>query len=133
MASRHVEDAVQAYLTANWTTAPILVENAEGETPTDGSPFIRLQFPVANVDRWAIDRRHYREAGGFRLIMAMARGTGTQLAREWGEQLATLFRDRKFDGVETKVPSEPFTDEQSDQGNYFLASMIVPYTYNFDG
>ena len=49
------------------------------------------------------------------------------------KRLAALFRDRKFDGVETKVPSEPFTDEQSDQGNYFLASMIVPYTYNFDG
>lgn len=133
MASRHVEDAVQAYLTANWTTAPVLTENSEGETPADGSAFVRLQFPIAEVTRWAVDRRHYREEGGFRLLIAIQRGMGTGLARVWGEELAALFRDRKFDGVETKVPSEPFTDEQSDQGNYFLASMVVPYTYNFDG
>ena len=77
MASRHVEDAVQAYLTANWTTAPVLTENSEGETPADGSAFVRLQFPIAEVTRWAVDRRHYREEGGFRLLIAIQRGMGT--------------------------------------------------------
>jgi len=133
MASKHVEDAVQAYLVANWTTAPVLVENELGEGPEDGSPFVRLQFPASSVDRPFIDRRYYREEGGFRLVLAVERGIGTPKIREWGDQLADLFRDKQFDGVITKVPSEPFTDDLSDQGNYFVGTMIVPYEYRFEG
>jgi hypothetical protein len=54
MASKAVEDAVDAYLAANWTHAgvcPIFVENEQGEIPADGSAFLKLQYPVANVER----------------------------------------------------------------------------------
>ena len=133
MASKHAEQAVQTYLTSNWASAPVLTENTLGEAPSDGSPFVRLQFPIAETSRWPIDQRYYREEGGFRLIIAVERGIGTEKVRQWGEELATLFRDRTFDGVTTQVPSEPFTDDLSDQGNYFLATMIVPYTYDHTG
>jgi hypothetical protein len=133
MASRHVEEAVQAYLTTGWTDAPILVENEQGEGPEDGSPFVRLQFPASNVARWPVDQRYYREEGGFRLVIAVERGIGTQKIRDWGEELAELFRDREFDGVITRAPSEVFTDDDSDTGNYFVGTMIVPYEYNFSG
>jgi hypothetical protein len=88
---------------------------------------------VADVNRWPVDTRYYREEGGFRLVLAVERGIGTAKIREWGEELAALFRDREFDGVTTQVPSEPFTDDLSDQGNYFMATMVVPYFYNFVG
>jgi|SRR5215207_152492 len=133
MASRHVEEAVEAYLTANWATSPVIVENAEGEAPQDGSPFLRLQFPLSNTNRWPINSRSYRESGGFRLVIAVERGAGTTKIRQWGETLAALFRDREFGGIETQAPSEPFTDDLSDEGNYFVGTMIVPYTYNFEG
>jgi hypothetical protein len=133
MASKHVEEAVQAYLAAGWSDAPILVENEQGEGPEDGSPFVRLQFPASSVSRWPIDRRYYREEGGFRLVLAVERGIGIQKIRDWGAELAELFRDREFDGVITRVPSEVFTDDDSDVGNYFVGTMIVPYEYSFVG
>jgi hypothetical protein len=131
MASRHVEEAVEQYLTANWAQSVVIVENAQGEAPQDGSPFLRLQFPLSNTNRWPVNQRYYREEGAFRIVIAVERGSGTQKIREWGETLAALFRDREFNGIETQVPSEPFTDDLSDEGNYFVGSMIVPYTYNF--
>lgn len=133
MASRHVEEAVEAYLAANWVASPVIVENAQGEAPQDGSPFLRLEFPLSNTNRWPINSRFYAESGGFRIVIAVESGTGTAKIREWGETLATLFREREFGGIKTQVPSEPFTDDLSDEGNYFVGAMIIPYTYNFEG
>lgn len=133
MASRAVEDAIDAYLTANWSTSPILTENQQGEVPGDGSGFIILQFPVSNVERVAVNERLYREEGGFRIVIAVPRGVGTGTIRQWGETLAALFRDTRVGPVECRVPSEPFTDDQSDRGLYFQGSMIVPFERYFSG
>jgi hypothetical protein len=67
MASRAAEDAIDAYLATNWTETAVLTENESD--PLDGSPFIRLQFPWANVERFAVDRRGYLETGAFRIII----------------------------------------------------------------
>jgi len=133
MASKATEDAIESYLTANWTNSPILTENAEGETPADGSPYIVLQFPAANVRRLPISNRHYQVEGGFRIVINVQRGSGTATIREWGEDLATLFRDQNVNGVKCVTASEPFTDEESDQGNYFQGAMVIEYTRDFDG
>src|SRR3954467_15538734 len=133
MASKYVEDTIEGHLEANWTLSPILTENMQGSTPEDGSPFLRLQFPVADVGRWAVDQRYYREEGGFRIIIAVENGSGTAKIRDWGAQLAALFRDKKIGDVITLAPSEPFTDDASNEGNYFVGSMVVPYTYDFHG
>lgn len=133
MASKAVEDAVDAYLASNWTRCPILKENEQGEAPTDGSPFLILQFPVSDVRRSDVGRKRYREEGGFRIVINVERGFGTATMRQWGEELAVLFRDVAIGPVHCRVPTEPFTDDQSDQGNYFQGSLICPYTYNIDG
>jgi hypothetical protein len=57
MAHKAVEDAVDAYLAAHWSTCPIFTENSEGSTPVDGSPFIIVQYPVANTERATVGQR----------------------------------------------------------------------------
>lgn len=131
MASKAVEDAIDSYLAANWSNSAIYTENQQGEIPDDGSSFIILQFPVSNVERVQVNEPFYREEGGFRIVIATQRGAGTATIRSWGEQLATLFRDKKIGTVNCRVPSEPFTDDQSDKGLYFQGSMIVPFDRTF--
>lgn len=136
MASKAVEQAVEAHLTANWTHAavcPIYTENVLGETPGDGQPFLILQFPLANVDRLAVTDRYYREEGGFRIVIHVMRGQGTEQIRDYGAELAAMFRETDFGGVETGVPSEPFTDDRSDEGLFYSGAMVVPYTFHFYG
>lgn len=131
MASKAVEDAVDAYLAANWAGLPVLKENEQGEIPSDGSPFIILQFPVRNVERISIGQRTYREEGGIRIIINVQRGAGTAAIRQHGDALADLFRDQTFNGVHCGVPTEPFTDDASDRGVYFSGSVVVPFWFVF--
>jgi hypothetical protein len=100
MASKVVEETIQDYLAANWTDSQIFTENLEQETPVDGTPFIILQFPAMSVIRLAVSNRTYAEEGGFRIVINLRRGEGVQRMRDWGEQLATLFRDVRVGEVE---------------------------------
>lgn len=136
MASKAVEDAVDAYLAAHWThssVCPIFMENVRGDTPDDGSEFLLVQFPASNVIRATVNQRYYREEGAFRIVINVERGQGTAQIRLYGDELSDIFRDQQFSGVNTLVPSEPFTDDSSDQGNYFTGAMVVPFTFNFVG
>lgn len=134
MSSKVVEDTIQAHLEANWNArSPVLTENEQGETPGDGSPFIVLQFPVANFRRVSITSRLYEEKGGFRIVINLERGSGTALMRQWGEDLAAMFRNQLIGTVDCLVPTEPFTDDQSDEGNYFTGAMTCEYQRFFYG
>lgn len=133
MASAAVEELVGAYIQGSWTRAPIFPENSEGDTPADGSPFVVLQYPMSNVERVTLTDPCYRETGEIQVKINVRRGDGTQTIREWGSELAALFRDKKFGSLTYGVPSEPFTNDASDEGMYFRGSMLVPYTYYFRG
>lgn len=134
MASKVVEATVQAYLAANWSLSSIYTENLEQETPADGTPFIILQFPAMSVVRTSVTSRTYIEEGGFRIVINVRRGEGVTRMRDWGETLATLFRDVDLDnGVECLVPTEPFTDDQSDSGYYFTGTMVCQFRRVFAG
>src|SRR3954467_5213397 len=133
MASKTVEDAVDAYLAANWTASPVLSENEQQEAPEDGTPFLLVQYPVANTRRVATGTPSYLEEGGFRILINVERGAGTDKIREWGEDLVALFRDVVIPGTDIHclVPTEPYTDDQSDQGNYFAGSLVVQYLFSY--
>ncbi len=133
MASKYVEDAISAYLASNWSTTPILTENEQAEAPEDGSSFIILQFPAANIRRLSTGTRHYREEGGFRILINVPRGEGTATIRSYGQTLATLFRDVRISGVNCRAPSEPYTDDESDRGNYFTGALVVPFDTSYAG
>lgn len=131
MAHRTVEEAVEDRLRANWTNCAIFTENMETLVPDDGTCFLMLQFPVSDPERFGITDRLYREVGAFRIVIAIEAGAGTAKLREWGEELRDLFIDQTFDGVTTQVPGDPFTDDRSDRGPYFVGAMVFPYTFNF--
>lgn len=133
MAHPDAEIAIEARLRAFWADRTLIYTANDGkqEQPSDGeTSFISLQFPVAADVRWSVGTRFYREEGGFRIVISVPQGTGKDQIREWGKELADLFRDRKFDGVETQAPSPPQIDDREDAGGYFVAYVVFPYTFS---
>ena len=132
MAKKAVMDAVALRL-APWipTHCPVLGPNDSADAPVDGSPFLMVQYPVANTERWAVNQKFYREEGGIRLVLHMRRGSGTETMMTWIESLWLLFNDAEFSGVESKTPSSPLITDDNEEGVYNRASIVVPYFYNF--
>ncbi|WP_170149519.1 phage tail terminator-like protein [Rhodoplanes roseus] len=122
-------DAVLARLGETWDGISVVPPNITDEAPADASPYIAVQFPASNVERMPVTDRLYREEGGFRLVLHMARGAGHADVTTKADALAALFRDTAFAGVETFVPSTPYIDDES--GNYVRAAVVVPYRYQF--
>lgn len=131
MPQPQVVEAVRTRLAENWTLCPVLEMNEFGEAPQSGEPFMLVQYPVSNVTRLFVDKGYYQEEGGIRFVLHMPRGEGTFRALDWADQLAGLFRDKKFGGVSTQVPTSPFLDDNNDVGNYFVAAVVCPYTFDF--
>lgn len=131
MATKAVVDAVLARLAEQWAACPVLTAATQSQTPGDGSPFIVVQFPVANVERMTLNQRRYREEGAFRIVILTDRNAGWGLPLTWADQLSSIFRDRTFGGIRTQVPgSTPLTDD-NDDGLYNRTSFAIPFTHDF--
>jgi hypothetical protein len=137
MASKAVVDAVEARLAANWTRCPVKGLNLDAETPADGSPFLVVQYPVANSEQASIGApgaNLWRESGAFRLVLSMKSGSGLADGLAWAGELAALFRGKQFGGISTYAPSPPANDDRNaGGGNYCNFSLSVPYEYDLIG
>ncbi|WP_286718223.1 phage tail terminator-like protein [Devosia sp. 63-57] len=113
---------------------PIIDENTGGQVPADGSPYMVMQFPFSESVRasfGAPGNNIYREEGAARLVLHVQRGSGTEEARAWADSLASHFRGKHFDGVETFAPSS--ADSGNSNGLYFVVAIAVPYRFDITG
>lgn len=138
MPSAAVKDAFSDRLEANWDTADgiILGVNGETEPPSDGSPFLIIQFPVVENSRPMLTKRRFEE-GAARIVYNAPSGSGVDDPLAKAETIADAFRgDRLKIGsslnVEVFEPSSPIINDNNEEGNYFELSVIVPYRYQFD-
>ncbi len=65
---------------------------------------------------------YYREEGAVRFIVHAQRGAETATGLTLADDLAALFRNKKFDGVQTFAPSSPIMDDRNEEGMYFSLS-----------
>jgi len=126
-------DGTRHWTSVDSTAVPVFDNNSKGSTPSNGAPFIVLQFPVVSTERWPVNQRVYIETGMARILIMTQRGSGTEEAERWGDEIADLFRDQAFAGVKTQVPDAPTLHDDNEEGNYHRTSVLVPYTYQFDG
>jgi len=131
MARKAVVDAVEARLAAHWTRCPVIGINLQGEPPHDASPYLVVQYPIAETARVSLGTAYYREEGAIRFVLHVRRNRGLAEGLSWADELAALFRYQKFDGVECQAPTSPFIDDSNDEGAYFLLSVVAPYTHTF--
>lgn len=141
MPSSSVLAAVEARIATYWTATdpgsgqPIAYfsPNTVGQAPADGTPFLTVQFPLANADQISIGSpgaEVFREEGGIRFVLSIPRGQGVSY---WMGQLETLlgnFRAKKFSGVNTWAPTSPILDDSSDDGTYWKLTAVAPYYFD---
>lgn len=138
MAKLAVVAAVEARV-ATWSSAgdcPLIDENTGNKPPKDGSPYLLLQFPFSEQERisfGAPGANVYREEGAFRLLVHVETGSGKAVGRQFAEELETLFLGKQFGGVETFAPQSASSDDDNDDGQYFIYAVAVPYRFDFFG
>jgi hypothetical protein len=128
MSSKVVADAIDAYLAANWTACPILVDGEDDEAPADGSAFLVVQYYGAQ-NRRATMQPVFIEEGAFRIVVNTPRGVGPALIRSYADQLVSLFRGVDVGPVHCLTPSEPFAMVD---GNYLTGAIVVPFRHVAD-
>lgn len=133
MASVAVIDAVEDRVAANWSATDYFGLNTVGDPPTDGTPFLTVQYPVANGEQISVGSpgaEVFREDGGIRFVLAIPRGQGVRYWQLALEALLGHFRAAKFSGINTWAPTTPIFDNSNDSGNYFRLTAVVPYYFD---
>lgn len=136
MARQAVCDAVETYLTSNWSKATIYGENAEGSTPEDGTPFVVVQYPFVTARQITVGvpgDNLWRDDGAFRVVVHVERGSGTKQGRQWADEIAALFRGKDLVALRTWAPTAPVTDDRNASATYYVLSFSVPYSHDYHG
>lgn len=136
MASKGVVDAIKARLEGWDGGLPIVHPNETNESPADGSAYVRVDYPVSRSSQMSIGApgaNIWREEGVFRLVIYSTRGENLDEGLLIADSLASLFRGKNFDGVQTFAPSPPATNDDSDNGNYYILAVAVPYQFDLIG
>jgi hypothetical protein len=132
MPSAVVEAAFQARL-YEYTLGdpPVFSAIVSGQPKNGDQAFIVLQYPVVNGSKPTIGR-HYFEEGAARLVLNVRRTAEMEDALALADNLASIFRDKTFHGIETFTTSPPIVNDTTNDGNWFSLSVIIPYRYQFD-
>lgn len=132
MASAAVIAAVEARVEANWA-GQYFGLNTTGDPPTDGTPFLTIQYPVANEEHITlgqVGQRRFRETGGIRFVYSVPRGSGVATWQATLEALLSTFRAAQFDGVTCETVTPPVFDDSNDNGNYDVLRAVVLYYFD---
>jgi hypothetical protein len=135
MPSAAVEAVFRTRLEANWNIADgvILGSNEVMTAPSDGSPFLIIQYPVANNTRPMLKTKRFEE-GAARIIYNAQVSSGLPGPLAKADAIANAFRGDRLiiSGVEIFEPSPPIINDNNEDGNYFELAVIVPYRYQFN-
>jgi hypothetical protein len=133
MASPGVIATFEERLAAEWSFCPIIPENAQGDTPIDGSAFLFVHYPFVTREQVTFGvpgANVFREDGAARMVLNIERGSGLDQARAWIEDLVAIFIGRDIGGVIIRGVDGPVTDDRNEDGNYF--SLAVAFSYQTD-
>ena len=132
MPSAAVEAAFQArYYEQTLNDPPLYPAILSGQPNNALDAYVILQYPVVNGTKPVIGR-HYFEEGAARFVLNVRRSVEMDVALALADELAAMFRDYRFHGIETFTPSPPIVNDVSNDGNWFSLSVIVPYRYQFE-
>src|SRR5262245_4518598 len=130
MPSKHVADAVDARLAANWTATPIIPYDTQAQPPDNAEAFVVVQYPISNGARAFLGITFFEE-GAIRVVLNVQRCVGLAQGLAWSDELAFIYRAVKFDGIETFVPDGPVVDDTIENGNWVEFSIVIPYRHEF--
>lgn len=133
MPLKRVADLFEQRLLSNWTACPVIPYDTIAEPPPDVPAFLVQQYPVVQGVRPVLER-HFEEVGVYRLVLNVRRGIGLAQGLIWTDQLHELFNSIRFVEnavLETLVPDGPIIDDNNEEGDWIVYSVIIPYRYQY--
>lgn len=120
-------EAIEGRMNTNWTTTPIVFENVD-YVPVDGTPYVELFVKSADAVRASLGPSALHRIVGVILVnIHVPKGTGTNLARTYGDTIAAIFRDQAFSGVVCRAASVRSIGPVNE---WFVVSVTIPYYRN---
>ena len=118
MPAAAVHAAFQARLVAQWDESDAVIIEGNTVTVPPDEPHVLIQYPVANGEKPSLGRRFFEE-GAARIVLNIPVGTGLSAGLAMADTLAGIFREVRFDGIQTFASSGPLVNDISDEGNWF--------------
>ena len=98
---------IEGRLNSNWATTRIAFENVEFATPRTDEAWVRLNIFEENSERVSIGNPGCHRTSGLIVVSVFTpKNTGTQVARDYADTIAEIFRDQQFNGI-TCYETEP--------------------------
>ncbi|QRY68195.1 hypothetical protein JVX98_28320 [Ensifer sp. PDNC004] len=125
-------DATHDYLVANWLATPIAFENDGFEPPSDPDYWLLVEmfgdlFAQESIGAETQDANLWREAGQIYVHVMTPRGVGTRVARQYGRQIADLFRGQEIAGVVFRDASIGAGEPGKADGSYFRMTVTIDW------
>lgn len=130
MPNAAVAQAIDTRLLNNWTATPVIPYDSLAEPPDDADAFVVVQYPVVLEEKPMLSRTFW-ERGVVRFVLNVKRGIGQGQALIWSDSLKAIFRESKFDGVNTHEADGPIVDDTIEDGNWVGYSIEVHYHFEF--
>lgn len=137
--------AIEARLSANWTTTGISYENRDEAAKQDaeGNPvpwvFVEFEMDEARIIGVGTPGDHVvKEWGAIRILVFTPAGVGAGLARTYAGQIGEIFRAAKFYDSEPNTYVRTWTPRigrgtegvsQNPDGTWWCVSVSVPFEF----
>ncbi len=130
MSSLTAYDTIEQYLTAQWTTTPLLFENGDDHLPDDPAHFVFVEifgdfYDQASIGAEPRTANLWREVGQLYLHVMTKNNIGTRLARQYAGQLVDLFIGLDIGTVTFREASIGAGDPGIKKGNYYAMTATI--------
>ncbi|PWJ93526.1 hypothetical protein C8D77_101205 [Mesorhizobium loti] len=130
MSSLTTYDTIEQYLTAQWTTTPLIFENMPDDLPDDPAHFVFVEifgdfFDQASIGAETRSANLWREVGQLYLNVMTRNNIGTRKARELAGQLIDLFRGMEIGTVIFREASLGAGEAGKYKANYYAMTATI--------
>lgn len=119
-----IRGAVEAYLTASWSAAPIAYDNVEFIPPADGRHLSVTVNPGLTEVKGMGQPPLHRHEGEILISCLVPKGVGSAEALSMADQIAALFRHRTIGEARTRAPSVSLMGDGLDD---YQATVSIPF------
>lgn len=132
MSSLVTYDTIEQYITAQWTTTPLVFENFNTDLPDDPAHFVLVEIFGDTFDQESIGAEPrtgnlFREWGQLYLNVMTRNGIGTRLARQYATSLVDLFQGLDIGTLTFLRASIGAGEPGKNDGNYYRMTATIDW------
>jgi hypothetical protein len=132
MSSLTAFDTIKQYLDAQWTTTPLVYENADFQKPRTPAAFVVVEifgdfYDQASLGAETRTANLWREEGQLYLHVMTPRNTGSTTARTHAQNLIALFQGQDIGTLTFRSASIGTGEPGEEWGNYYQMTATIQW------